>query len=633
MIIRHIPMKSIKKSKFTHLVRYITHGQGKQERVGEIRISNCSSLEPAWAGLEVEATQNRNKRAQGDKSYHLLISFAKGESPEPEVLRAIEERVVASVGFSEHQRISAVHHDTDNLHIHIAINKIHPVHFTMIEPYQAYKKFSLVAEQLEADFSLIKTNHQCKKSRAENRADDMEHHAGIESLINWVKRNCLEQLKQCHNWPSFHNTLAEHGLTMRLRGNGFILDSGSGICVKASSLSRNFSKNKLEERLGLFQPGTIEEVSKSQSYILKPLHQGTKTKELYDQYLVERENNKKMMKEKLLILRAKKNRLIEQAKIKGRLKRAAVKMIKSGRDNKKRLYESISKSLKDEIQQVMQHYRQDCEYQVARYRGRTWADWLQKKALDGNEDALMLMRYRNQKNNIQYSLSGHTHKNSQEQSNTIDSITKEGTVIYKISACAIRDNGREISISRGASVEGLKEAVMLAKKQFGDCIAVNGSELFKKTILMVAVRYKLDIRFDDSSLEIQRQNLLTTEGNKNEQSRRSGIVHGGTVGRSHEVVTTTHRSSRYPTKPGYNNHTNRTRTKSNIGHFRPCSPSENKNSLRSLSELPMVQFTRRGEVLLQNHAHDKLERKGTQFDNPMRRPISSIEKMGKGKKR
>lgn len=365
---------------------------------------------------------------------------------------------------------------------------------------------------------------------------------------------------------------------------------------------------------------------------MKPLHQGAKAQALYGQYQLERENNKKLMKESLLILRAKKSRLIEQAKIKGRLKRAAVRLMSSRRDNKKHLYLSISQSLKDEIQHVMKQYRQDCEYQVARYKGRTWADWLQKKALNGCGDALILMRQKNQKINSSYSLSGRIHNQRQEEANTQDSITKEGTVIHKIRGCTIRDNGREISISRGACLEGLKEALMLAKQQFGDCIAIHGSELFKKTIVMVAVRYQLDIRFDDSSLETQRQNLITIEGYRNEQSRRIGVVHGRAAGKSHEFVTTTYRAGRYPTNSRYGRpfHAN---SKSNISPFGRCPPSENNNSLRSLSELPVVQLTGRSEVLLQNHAHGELERQGAQLDNPMRRPISNLKQPGKGKKR
>jgi Relaxase/Mobilisation nuclease domain len=42
-----------------------------------------------------------------------------------------EERFCKALGFAEHQRISVVHHDTDNVHIYVAINKIHPTTFTI----------------------------------------------------------------------------------------------------------------------------------------------------------------------------------------------------------------------------------------------------------------------------------------------------------------------------------------------------------------------------------------------------------------------------------------------------------------------------------------------------------------------
>ncbi|MCW8452569.1 TraI/MobA(P) family conjugative relaxase [Legionella quinlivanii] len=633
MIIRHIPMDSIKKSKFTNLVRYITNGQGKQERVGKIRISNCSSVDPHWAALEVEATQSRNKRAQGDKSYHLLISFAKGECPESEVLRTIEEKVVGSIGFSAHQRISTVHHDTDNLHIHVAINKIHPIHFTMKEPYQAYKQFSKVAIQLEDEFSLIKTNHQGKKSRAENRADDMEHHAGIESLINWVKRHCLDTLRECRDWASLHDTLAAHDLALRLRGNGLIVESGFGISIKASSLSREFSKKKLEDRLGPFQP-LHREISINQSYALRPLQQGIKANSLYKKYLVEKETHYKLMRDKLVVLRDKKNRLIEQAKTKGKLKRATVKLVNGSREEKKLLYESIHQSLKNDIRQVMKHYRQDCKYEVERYKSCTWADWLQKKAEKGDEDALTLMRYNPQTHARQYALSGHTKNSTISLSKTIDSVTKEGTVIHKIKTCTIRDTGREISISKGASPEGLKEALLLAKKRFGNCIAVNGSALFKQAILMVAVRYELDIKFDDYGLELQRQHLLSIAGDRNEQSRRAGLIHGRATGRSNEIVATTPGSKRHRIKPVYSlPATTRTRTKSNVGRTGQCPPPENNNRLRVLSELPVVQLTGGSKMLLQTHVHDQLERKRTQPDNSLRRPIPHLSSTKERKKR
>ena len=115
MIIHHVAMKSASKSSFKKLVEYITDPQSKKERVGKVRVTNCHSEDPVWAKHEITATQEKNKRAKGDKSYHLIISFAPGENPDPDILKIIEDRVVSSVGLSKHQRISAVHHDTDNL--------------------------------------------------------------------------------------------------------------------------------------------------------------------------------------------------------------------------------------------------------------------------------------------------------------------------------------------------------------------------------------------------------------------------------------------------------------------------------------------------------------------------------------
>ena len=90
MIIRHIPMKSARMSSFSGLVKYITDEQNKQERVGKVRISNCNSVDPSWAIQEVLATQAKNQRAKGDKTYHVLISFAPGENPSEAVLKAIK---------------------------------------------------------------------------------------------------------------------------------------------------------------------------------------------------------------------------------------------------------------------------------------------------------------------------------------------------------------------------------------------------------------------------------------------------------------------------------------------------------------------------------------------------------------
>ncbi|WP_434800727.1 relaxase/mobilization nuclease domain-containing protein, partial [Escherichia coli] len=113
-------MKKIKKSSFSGLADYITNPQSKQERVGVIKATNCQSQDVQDAVTEVNITQRLNTRSESDKTYHLVISFRPGEKPSEDVLNAIEESICQSLGFGDHQRLSAVHHDTDNLHIHVA---------------------------------------------------------------------------------------------------------------------------------------------------------------------------------------------------------------------------------------------------------------------------------------------------------------------------------------------------------------------------------------------------------------------------------------------------------------------------------------------------------------------------------
>ncbi|MDO9013671.1 MAG: relaxase/mobilization nuclease domain-containing protein, partial [Polynucleobacter sp.] len=138
MIAKQVPMQSVKKSDFAGLVKYITDEQSKNERVGHVTVTNCQSDRPEVAITEVLNTQVQNTRAVSDKTYHLIVSFRAGEQPDDATLKAIEARICDGLGYGDHQRVSAVHHDTDNLHIHIAINKIHPTRYTINEPYNAY---------------------------------------------------------------------------------------------------------------------------------------------------------------------------------------------------------------------------------------------------------------------------------------------------------------------------------------------------------------------------------------------------------------------------------------------------------------------------------------------------------------
>jgi TraI-like middle domain/MobA/VirD2-like, nuclease domain/Large polyvalent protein-associated domain 7 len=512
MIAKHVPMKSIRKSDFGTLVRYITNPQQKSERVGQVSVTNCQTDRVDVSILEVLNTQAQNSRTTTDKTYHLIVSFRAGEQPEAATLRAVETRLCEGLGYGKHQRVSAIHFDTDNLHLHIAINKIHPTRYTIQNPYNDHKTLAQLCEQTERDYGLEPDNHRAQKRGAENRAQDMERHAGIESLLGWIKRECIGQLQYTQSWAELHQVLRDNGLEIRERANGLVITDGAGTVVKASSVSRDLSKAKLEARLGAFQPAPdLGAIKPSRRYEPRPVRTGADTSELYAKYRVEQERCGRERQAQSLAARSRKSHAIDAAKRAGRLKRTAIKVMVGPGIGKRALYALTGKGLKEEIHKIVKRYNAERKLIQKKYRRQAWADWLRRKATEGDGAALAALRAREAAQGLKgNTLTGRRYRINGTVDATLDSITKKGTVIYRIGASAIRDDGARLAVSRGATEAGLEAALRMAMQRYGIRLIANGSDQFKAQIVNVAAKKQLPVTFADAALERRRRSLGRT---------------------------------------------------------------------------------------------------------------------------
>jgi len=523
MIIKHVAMRSPRKSSFGDLARYLSNPKDTSERVGTIRISHCHSDELTDATLEIMATQACNTRARGDKTYHLIISFRAGEYLPDDVLAAIEDRVCTGLGFADHQRVSVVHHDTDNLHIHLAINKIHPSRLTMHEPYLAYRTMADLCEAIELDYQLAPDHHQTRKRGAASRAEDMERAAGIESLQGWIKRECLPQLQRAASWTALHDVLHSHGLRLCERGNGFIIQNSDGLAVKASSVSRDLSKVKLVTRLGAFQtpvqpPGGA---NAARTYQRQPLPSKINTSGLYARYKAEQQHQASLRTAALRAAREQRNRAIESAKTKARLKRSAIKVLGSGRLTKKLLYAQTHQTLLAELATAQERYQRERGAISERHRPCVWQEWLQQQAKAGDKEALLALRA----NQARQALNGNIVMGNKRYNdisiNRPDHVTKKGTLIYRKADATIRDDGDKLSIATDANMEGLIAALKMASQRYGQTLTVAGSETFKENIAQAAAVAKLTVRFNDPTLERRRLALLSSQRSKDISTNRT----------------------------------------------------------------------------------------------------------------
>ncbi len=260
MIVRH-QRESASNKGFRQLARYI-RGRANKPRATWFHAANL----PGVIGTDhlelacrlVDAVQAQNTRAGTHRAYHLVISLHPDDRRlERKGLQQVVERLVDTLGFSEHQYIAVRHDDTDHEHIHVAINKIHPETFRIHSPAWDHQKLFTGARALEMEFGLTPLRSRTRdREKVPQRAADCEAHHGIESFARWARENLRPALRstKLRSWDEVHDVCARFGVVIRPHGNGLVFeDADREVRVKASFVARELSKARLCKELGDFQ--------------------------------------------------------------------------------------------------------------------------------------------------------------------------------------------------------------------------------------------------------------------------------------------------------------------------------------------------------------------------------------------
>ncbi len=399
MISKKVPVRAATRGKLSRLVNYLLDAKGKgSERVAAVAVTNCRSgdEDPTWAVREMQATQERNQRARGDKTYHLVVSFRGGEEVAPDVLREIEEEFARALGFTGHQRVSVVHRDTDNLHLHVAINKVHPGRFTLHEPFNDYHVREKLCQRLEQRYGLepdrTRPDRQSpREAPAQEKAATMEAVAGVESLAGFVQRTLREAALGARSWQELHEAFGKTGVRLQARGNGLIVQSG-GKTAKASSCFRELSKTALERRLGTFQPpGQTPDLPAPPEYEPKPLQRGSTS--LYAQYQAGRaaagSTRTRQLDQALAAHRAR----VELAKRRYQVHRTTLRAVHRG--PLKRVASGLHRGrLKQSVDASYKTFRAEKAAILRAAPLLAWNDWLMQQAARGNQSAAAALQAR-----------------------------------------------------------------------------------------------------------------------------------------------------------------------------------------------------------------------------------------------
>ncbi len=500
MIAKRVAHRKDGKSSFTQLARYMADQKHDGEKVLAQTATNCQSEDLEWAVMEIEATQAKNTRATSDKTYHLVISFPPGEEPTKEQLKDIEGEVCRFVGLGDHQRVSAVHNDTDCLHIHVAINKIHPETLKMVEPYYDHYRLAEACQSLEIKHDLQRVNHATPGQTADSKAlplDEMRA-GGQKPLADWLQeRVSLEGVK---DWQGFHKSLAEIGVTVKPKGAGFVFqDKVSGLTVKASAISRNLSGKKLIERLGAFEvPSQSTEAIKPQEvYVATPgIADGKAARAaLWEKFSQERLERRDAKKEAMAGLRTREKADLAKVKAKYEKRRAdlkAGKLVKMRR-NKRGFYSLLKAERLQAVGAVKAVYQVEREAVAQEYRQPDWREWLQVRADQGSEDALEALRNAKGRpvkteNRVFGDREDHTLYQSYDYH-----VHRDGKVTYGFGKDGFTDTGKKLTLGKQPSEAAIEAALKMAVQKYGSELKIGGDAQFKARAEQIAKRLRIKI--------------------------------------------------------------------------------------------------------------------------------------------
>ncbi|MDR5776974.1 MULTISPECIES: TraI/MobA(P) family conjugative relaxase [unclassified Caballeronia] len=433
------------RTSWDRLTQYITAdsvlnamGENVEKTIG-VEIGNLDSL--ATAPVEMSGVARKNRRVQ-NPVYHYILSWPEHERPDTKDIFAAARDTLAALGLSDHQYIVAIHANTDNIHAHIEVNRVHPSSYKAQHLEFAHATLHKAAREIEVKFGwhhdngiyqvvevngskqIIRNNDYADPELVPTRpgAKQAEVWSGEESLETWCKGEPAAELKRVladtktDSWQDVHNVLAKYGLELRDTGGGGLKVAdvsddrpeklGKSMSVSASAAFRFLKRGELEAKWGKYQPSAndVIRVEPKRTYKRDPykrlesrLARKAVRDALYEQYKqADREARQRqdIAREALAPYAAEDKRRFADLREAYSARRAVIKADASlGPTQKQQAYMIAKVSMTATRQQLVQQIRGE---RVERNRllppVPSWREWVEVQAQAGNEAAISALR-------------------------------------------------------------------------------------------------------------------------------------------------------------------------------------------------------------------------------------------------
>ena len=280
MIVKKLKRTSFKKSKAVMiggLVDYILAGHDDRGKDKLAYAGSRNFLTSTVAAQKKEMISLAEESIQSKMPVtHWILSWQENEQPTREQVDEAVSLFLRGMGLAEHQTFYALHKNTGNYHLHIAVNRTHPYTQKVIQPHRGFdinEAHKIIAEiehrqgwasQMNARYRVNEQGHVVKNLRhrtqvkPKSKAEDFENATGEKSAQRIAQERGHAVIQNATCWEELHAGLDAVGLRFVRKGSGAVIFVGD-TAVKASSVDRNFSMSRLSKRLGEFRPSYYSE--------------------------------------------------------------------------------------------------------------------------------------------------------------------------------------------------------------------------------------------------------------------------------------------------------------------------------------------------------------------------------------
>jgi hypothetical protein len=203
---------------------------------------------------------------------HWIFSWKEDEQPSAAQVDELVDIFLERMGLTGHQTVYGLHYNTENYHVHIAVNRMNPETLKVVRPHngfdieEAHKILALIEKKqgwsgernaryaVSADGEIVPRPKPENAPKPKPAALDFESATGEKSAQRIAQERGHAVMNNAKSWPELHQKLDGIGLRFEKKGSGALIFVGD-TAVKASSVDRAFSMKKLCKKLGDFEPG------------------------------------------------------------------------------------------------------------------------------------------------------------------------------------------------------------------------------------------------------------------------------------------------------------------------------------------------------------------------------------------